>query len=374
MSGSPNGIPKVSVCLPCRNAAATLPAALDSLLAQTLADFEVIAVDDDSDDDGSDDGSGGGTWDVLCGYARRDSRIRPLRRPEAGRHYGVALAWNAAVAASRAPYIARMDADDLCLPRRLELQAALLDADPTLGLVSGLVRFGGDRNARRGYAVHVDWLNTLLTPEAISAARFVDSPVANPSVMFRRELVDTLGGARPNLGDAAGAQPFPEDYEQWLRWLEGGVRMGKVAEEILVWNDPPTRLTRTAGEYSVEAFSRVKAHYLWRWLTLHNPQHPRVWVWGAGRVSRQKLAPLMDLGLVIEAYIDIDAKKIGQSVHGVPVLPREAIPPYSSPSSSLGPAAPFVLVNVGSRGARGEITAWLGARGYVMGVGAVAVG
>ncbi|MDP3428515.1 MAG: glycosyltransferase [Humidesulfovibrio sp.] len=375
---SPRFSPRVSIGLPCRNAAATLPAALDSLLAQTLADFEVIAVDDGSDDGSEKYGSGGGTWGVLCDYARRDPRIRPLRQP----HQGVALAWNAAMAACRAPYIARMDADDLCLPRRLELQAALLDADQSLGLVSGLVRFGGDRNAHQGYAVHVDWLNTLTTPEDISRNRFVDSPVANPSVMFRRELVGELGGARPNTGAAAGASPFPEDYEQWLRWLDAGVRMGKVAEEILIWNDPPTRLSRAAGEYSVEAFARVRAHYLWRWLERHNPSHPsghpRVWVWGAGRVSRQRLAPLMDLGLVVEAYIDIDARKIGQSVHGVPVLPREAIPPYAPPSSSSlsssGPAAPFILVNVGSRGAREEITAWLGARGYQMGVGALAVG
>ena len=364
---------QVSIGLPCRNAAATLPAALDSLLAQTLQDFEIIAVDDGSTDQ---------TWDVLCAYARRDARVRPLRQPEAGRHYGVALAWNAACAASRAPYIARMDADDLSLPRRLELQAALLDADPSLGLVSGLVRFGGDRRARAGYAAHVDWLNSLTTPEDISASRFVDSPVCNPSVMFRRELVDTLGGARPNtpaangvavgqaVGPANGAAPFPEDYEQWLRWLEGGVRMGKVAEEVLVWNDPPTRLTRTAGEYSVEAFARVKAQYLWRWLARRNPGHPRVWVWGAGRVSRQKLAPLVDLGLVIGAYIDIDANKIGQRIHGIPVLPRTAIPPCSA----TAPANPFILANVASRGAREEITAWLASRGYQMGVGAVAVG
>lgn len=344
---------RVSVCLPCRNAAATLPAALDSLLGQTLKDFEVIAVDDGSMDR---------TWEVLCEFARRDSRIRPLRQP----HTGVALAANAAVEAGGAAYVARMDADDLCLPRRLEAQAALLDAEPSLSLVSGLVRFGGDRKRRAGYAAHVDWLNTLATPGDISVNRFVESPVANPSVMFRREAYDRLGGAR----QSTGASRFPEDYEMWLRWLERGARAGKVPEEVLVWNDPPQRLSRTHADYSLEAFARIKAQYLWRWLARHNPHHPRAWVWGAGRVSRQRLGPLMDMGLAVEAYVDIDAKKIGQRVHGVPVLPRTAIPPCS-PSD---PATPFILANVASRGARGEITAWLESLGYQMGVGAVAVG
>ncbi|MBU1230258.1 MAG: glycosyltransferase [Proteobacteria bacterium] len=345
--------PRVSVCLPCRNAAATLPAALDSLLGQTLQDFEILAVDDGSIDR---------TWEVLCAYARRDARIRPLRQP----HLGVALAANAAVEAGAAPYIARMDADDLCLPRRLEVQAALLDAEPRLDLVSGLVRFGGDRKRRQGYAAHVDWLNTLATPEDIAVNRFVESPVANPSVMFRREAYNRLGGAR----QSTGASPFPEDYEMWLRWLERGVRMGKAPEEVLVWNDPPTRLSRTHADYSLEAFARIKAQYLWRWLIRHNPQHPRVWVWGAGRVSRQRLAHLCGMGLAIEAYLDIDAKKIGQRVHGVPVLPREAIPPCAASEQGT----PFILANVASRGARGEIKAWLQGLGYELGVGAVAVG
>jgi len=243
--------------------------------------------------------------------------------------------------------------------------------DPTLDLVTGRVRFGGDRAAREGYAVYVDWLNTLETPEDISVNRFVESPLANPSVMFRRAAYDQLGGARENTG----AKPFPEDYEMWLRWLECGARVGKVAEEILIWNDPPTRLSRTHEAYSLDAFARIKAQYLWRWLIENNPQHPRVWVWGAGRVSRQKLAHLLEMGLEVEAYVDIDPSKIGQSVHGVPVLPRESIPPYYGPAySPADPATPFILANVGSRGAREEIAAWLLAQGYQAGVGFVAVG
>ncbi len=357
---SPN-TPVVSVALPCHNAASTLLAALDSLLGQTLRDFEIIAADDGSDDD---------TWNVLCAYAKRDSRIRPLRLP----HQGVALTWNAAVDAARAPFIARMDADDLCLPERLELQAARLCAEPTLDLVSGLVRFGGDREKRLGYALHVDWLNTLLSVEDISRNRFVESPIANPSVMFRRAAWERFGPARANTGTSVSG-PFPEDYEQWLRWLAQGARMAKVKVPVLVWNDPPQRLSRTRAEYSVEAFARTKAGYLWDWLRERNPRHPRVWVWGAGRVSRKRLDPLLALGLELENYVDIDPRKMGQRVHGIPVLGRDAVPQRPKDSSPAAPGeTPFLLVNVGSRGAREEILEWLAGRGYQPGVGCVAVG
>ncbi|MDR3641913.1 MAG: glycosyltransferase [Humidesulfovibrio sp.] len=354
--------PKVSVALPCFNAGQTLPGALTSLLGQTLADIEIVAVDDGSTDT---------TWDVLCAFAARDQRLRPIRLP----HQGVALAGNAAVAACRAQLIARMDADDIALPGRLAAQAALLDAEPGLDLVSGLVRFGGDRRACAGYAHYVDWINTLVTPEAIAVNRFVEAPLANPSVMFRRAAFERFGGARPNTGATAGAAAFPEDYEMWLRWLSLGARMAKAPQEVIVWNDPPTRLSRTHEAYSPQAFARTKAGYLWDWLAAHNPRHPDVRIWGAGRVSRQRLAPLVALGLNIQAYIDIDPRKIGQTVHGAPVLGREAVPPYAPAALEAWPGGlPFLLVNVGSRGARAEIMAWLAGQGYQAGKDCVAVG
>ena len=168
--------PLVSVVLPVYHAAPTLARAVASIQGQTWSSWELIAVDDGSTD---------GSREILARFARADPRVRVLSQA----HAGVTVAANAGLAAARGDLIARMDADDWSHPERLAEQVALLENDRSLGVVSCLVEFGGDPVARKGYALHVDWVNSLVTPEAIAAGRFVESPVANPSVMFRRELV-----------------------------------------------------------------------------------------------------------------------------------------------------------------------------------------
>ena len=229
-----------------------------------------------------------------------------------------------------------------------ELQAQRLREEPGLGLVSCRVRPCG--RAGVGYAAHVEWCNSIVTPGQFRLHRFVESPCPHPTVMFRRRLVKTLGGYR----DGA----FPEDYELWLRWLEEGVEMAKVPEELLLWRDSPARLSRTDPRYSVEAFYACKAPYLARWLQVNNPHHPAVFLWGAGRVTRQRLAPLLREGIQVAGYVDIDPRKIGQRVNGVRVVGPQSLP---------APGECFVVSCVAVRGARATIPPQLEARGYVAG-------
>lgn len=329
----------VSVVLPARNAAAVLPAALESLAAQTLADFEVLVIDDGSDD-------GGATRDVAAAMAGRDRRFRLIARP----HEGIAAAINAGLAAARGRYVARLDADDVCLPERLALQAGHLDAHPDIGLVSCRAAYGGDPEACRGYLAHIEWCNAVTTPEAIRLSIFRESPLPHPTVMFRRELPALHGGYRQ--GD------FPEDYELWLRWLEAGVVMDKLPQTLVVWNDPPGRLSRTDPRYAPEAFFRIKAGYLARRLARANPFHPRILVAGAGRVTRRRAELLCEHGIVIEAWLDIDPRKIGLMLGDRPVLHYNDAP---------GPSSCFIVPYVASRGATDVILARLGAAGFIPG-------
>ncbi|MCZ7558455.1 MAG: glycosyltransferase [Bacteroidia bacterium] len=327
----------ITVVLPVFNAEATVLSAVDSLDVRPGDSTEVLVVDDGSTD---------GTAELLDEAAA----ARPWMRVEHTSHQGLVHALHVGLGAARGSYIARMDADDVSLPGRLLWQKDYLDAHPEIGVVSGQVRFGGDTEASRGYALHVDWLNALHTPEDISLSRFIEAPVAHPSVMFRRRLVETHGGYTKG--------EYPEDYELWLSWMDAGVRFGKVDAPVLLWNDSPTRLSRTDSRYSSEAFYAIKARYLARWLERHARTWPEVIVWGAGRATRKRAALLEQYGARITAWVDIDTHKTGQTIQGVPVILPTQLP---------SPDRCFVLPYVGSRDARELITAWLEENGYMLG-------
>ncbi len=327
---------RISVILPAYNAAATLAVAGRSILDQSARDLELILVDDGSTD----------ATPAVCEELSADPRATVRRIA----HGGVVAANNAGLEVAAGEYIARMDADDWSAPDRLARQSARLDADPGLGVVGCLVEYGGDRGAQAGYAAYVDWTNRLQTPEQISLARFIELPIPNPSIMYRRGILDQYGGYRH--GD------FPEDYDMILRWLDAGVQMAKVPQVLLRWNDPPTRLSRTDDRYRFQAFYRTKAEYLARWLARNNPHHPRIIVWGASRTSRQRAELLVEHGIEIAGYIDVDPKKCGTPVHGRPRYHYTDCP---------GADDVFVVSYVAKRGARGEITAMLTQRGFVAG-------
>ncbi|HSD67805.1 MAG TPA: glycosyltransferase family 2 protein, partial [Vicinamibacteria bacterium] len=123
-------MPRVSVLLPVRDAAATLGACLDSLAAQTLADHEVVAVDD-----GSRDGSG----EILRARGGEDPRLRVFPGPRRG----LVSALNRALAEARAPLVARMDADDVVRSERLLLPAERLERDAAVDVLGCRVRLAG---------------------------------------------------------------------------------------------------------------------------------------------------------------------------------------------------------------------------------------
>jgi glycosyltransferase involved in cell wall biosynthesis len=263
---------------------------------------------------------------------------------------GVAQAHNAGLAKARGRLIARTDVDDEMFTGRLKAQVMMLQQQSEVGGVSCLVEFGGDRRAALGYALHVDWVNSLVEPDVIALNRFIESPLANPTMMVRREVIEKFGSYEDS--------PWPEDYEYWLRLLDAGVRFAKVPLKLMRWNDPPGRLSRNHPRYSENAFYECKCHYLAKWLLRDQRRGKPVYLWGAGRPTRKRFATLKNYGVELAGYIDVDPKKVGQTIDGLPVLGATRIPP---------PGYGVVIGAVSVRGARELIRGDLLGRGHVEG-------
>jgi glycosyltransferase involved in cell wall biosynthesis len=328
--------------MPFYNAATTLAETLDTIQAQTLADFTLIAVDDGSTDESA---------ALVRERMRGDSRIQLL---QPGRQ-GVVGAMNSALAHCRSPLVARMDADDLMEPDRLALQSRYLQENPDVDLVGSRVNLFPAALIQDGFQEYIRWQNSCLTPQQIAENIYVELPIAHPSVMFRREAIMNAGGYRD--GD------FPEDYELLLRLHQRGHRMAKLAETLLHWRDSGERLTRTDGRYRREAFDRIRAHYLAADPRLR--QSRPLAFWGAGRNTRKRVAHLLAHGYQASAWIDIDPRKIGNVIEGARVEAPEWLQRNSKP---------FVLSYVSNHGARELIAEELQGMGYQAGEDFLLVG
>lgn len=317
--------------MPVRNGGRYLATAVASILDQTFADFELIVVDDRSDDG------------AIAALDRDDVRLRIL--PAEGQ--GVSAAFNTGFRVSRGEFIARMDADDIALPKRFALQLRWFEEHPEAHICGGCVELfpkselgGGNRRYQR-------WLNGCRDWCAIRRELYIESPIPNPTAMFRREALERLGGY--------GNPEWPEDYDLFLRADGLGMKMGKPDPVVLRWREHGARLTRTDPRYSRPAFQAAKAHYL---AADRLVPGIRPVIWGAGPGGRLFHDLLREQGVEVTGFLDVHPRRIGGAKRGLPVWPIERLDSV---------AADFVVVAVGAAGARAKIRAFLLQRGWVEG-------
>ena len=188
--------PKVSIILPVRNGLPFLPLAVHSILNQTFRNFELIVIDDGSTDGGP---------DGLAETALLDGRLKIISNPGCG----LVQALNYGISQARGVFIARMDADDIALPNRLELQTAFLEANPSITVLGTQVAPIDESGHPAG-----KMSNFPTNSAAISSALFDKGCVLHhPSIMARREAVVAIGCYRAAL-------TYAEDFDLWLRMSE----------------------------------------------------------------------------------------------------------------------------------------------------------
>ena len=223
--------PAVSVLMGVRDGAAWISRAIASVLTQTLTDLELIVVDDGSTDT---------TGALLSGV--RDPRLVVERQSPAG----LTVALNRALGRARAPLIARLDADDVALPTRLERQRAFLQGHPEVGLLGTAARVV-DASGRD--------VEIVRPPEgdlAIRRALIRRNPFVHSSVMARRALVSSVGGYDVSFAVA-------QDYDLWLR-LSVITRMANLAEPLVVRHLVAGRVTAARDDERLRAEARARWH------------------------------------------------------------------------------------------------------------------
>lgn len=212
--------PVVSVVMAVFNDAEYLHESVPSILAQTLKDLEFIVVDDGSTDD---------SLGVLQGYAEQDSRVRIIRNEE---NMGLASSLNRGIAAARGQYVARMDADDICLPQRLDKQFKFMEQNKDISMCGASAKLFG---FRRG------WWVIPACHEQIRASLLFFNPICHPSVMYRASSL-------PRQGELyESGRRRAEDLELWSRLVEE-VRVANLQERLIMYrlHDPKSLAKREA--------------------------------------------------------------------------------------------------------------------------------
>jgi len=229
--------PRVSVVMPIYNGAVFLAASIDSVLAQTLEDFELILVDDGSTDD---------TGRIIAEYAARDPRIRTITK----RNSGISDTLNQGLTVARGDWVARLDSDDLMLPERLERQLAFVAADP--GLIAAGSYYEIIDAAGRSHGSRMPLPRSREELERFFAAR---EPLSflHPSMILRRQAALELGGYRRETEPA-------EDVDLFARMLATGA-------PILI--QPEVLLRYRVHANAISARSATRQFMSVRW-TYHN--------------------------------------------------------------------------------------------------------
>ncbi len=203
-------VPAISVILPAYNAATYIRQSIQSVLDQHFTDFELLVINDGSTDQTE--------TEVL---AFDDNRIRYYANEG---NKGLIFSLNRGIELARGHYIARLDADDICLPHRLEKQKQYLDTHPGIDLVSCLIAWIDAAGEPLG---HPPMDTAFITQQAIRKRLPYENCITHPSVMVRGTILKTYQYRQ--------YQKNIEDYDLWLRLQNGGHQMAKLPEILLLY-------------------------------------------------------------------------------------------------------------------------------------------
>ena len=214
-------VPLISVVMPVYNSAIFLPEAIESVLSQTLRDFELLIVYDESSDS---------SFAIIEHYRQHDSRVRVIH----GEKMGLIGALNQGIDAARGKFIARMDADDISLPERFEKQVQLMESGRAdiCGCHWFVINVSGKL---------IDAKIVPLCRDGFTIFLACTVPFAHGSVMLRTSFIK-------QHGLRYGGVRYAEDYDLWVRFFEKKAVFANVNEFLFKYRETDISLSKRVSK------------------------------------------------------------------------------------------------------------------------------
>lgn len=243
---------KISVIMPVYNAEHYLNDSIESVLNQTLSEFEFIIIDDGSTDNSK---------QIIQSY--NDERIKLVEN----KHDFIG-SLNKGIKLSKAPFIARMDADDIMMKDRLKIQYEYMINNPDIDVCgSNFIRFGNGKEEICCLETRSRILKVLLLTQ---------NPLANPTTIIRKKTIETLLKLNPK-GPYREEYIYAEDYKLWCELVEQGAKLSNITDILLKYRTSATQIVNLKRRQMLKITKKIQIEHLTYIINTIGKNNPKIY-------------------------------------------------------------------------------------------------
>ena len=291
--------------MPVKNTEKYLAECIDSIINQTEANWELIAVNDSSTDNSK---------SILEIYSQKELRIKVFDNTGKGIIDALQLAYSK----SNGSYITRMDSDDIMIPNKLQLLKQKIVNKGSGFVATGCVKYFSENELGDGFLKYEKWLNQLTKTDSNFSEIYKECVIPSPCWMILRTDFDKCG--------AFNSDVYPEDYELVFRLYQKGIEIVGVDEEIHLWRDYQIRTSRTDDNYKDNRFIELKIS---KFIEIDYDSNKELVVLGAGKKGK-KIAHFLAENQIEFRWLCNNPNKIGKDIYGVIMQNSEEFTPNSN--------------------------------------------
>jgi glycosyltransferase involved in cell wall biosynthesis len=286
----------ISIITPFKNSSKYIEDCINSILKQTIKNWELIIVDDYSTDN---------SFDIVKRMSLKDDRIKLYKN---NGNNGIIETLRIGLNKSVGNYITRMDSDDLMITIKLE-ELYLNLKEKGKGFVStSCVKYFSKIGIGKGYKNYEDWLNELMINKSNFKDIYKECVIPSPNWMIHRE--DLMNS------DAFNSNIYPEDYDLVFRFYKNNIKIVSSVKKLHLWRDYSNRTSRVDSNYADNHFLDLKIKYF---LELNYDNRKELVIWGAGKKGKL-LAKKLSEQNIRYSWVCNNPNKIGKQIYNNQIL------------------------------------------------------